>query len=467
MPKSLKNMFALFIIFSLFMVFPGITQESPNGRWNGSIAVMGIDLKIMVNINGSTATIDIPQQGAQALPLKNFKFKAPDISFELEGTAGTAYFNGVLQGKSIKGDFKQAGILGKFNLEKGDAAKAAEATPAEILPYKKEEVAFKNGDINFTGTLTLPESNGPFPGVIMITGSGAQNRDEEIFDFKIFRLIADHLTRSGIAVLRYDDRGIGGSGGNTITATTADFATDVEAAIKFLRLRKDIGKIGLLGHSEGGIIAPIVASRNNNVSFIVLLAGTAVKGEDILTAQNELIAKANGISDAEIALNEKLQKKMFEAMKSDKGWDAVETELRKVIKESIMKLPAEERKQISDINTYTESMVKNQMAAAKSPWLRYFVSFDPVPVLEKVKVPVLALFGEKDLQVPAKQNAGPMENALKKAGNKDYTIKIFPNANHLFQEAKTGSPNEYAGLKKQFVPEMLDTISVWILNRAG
>jgi pimeloyl-ACP methyl ester carboxylesterase len=470
MNKFLQTIFSSITTFFILSLLPVAANaaETADGHWEGNIAVMEMNLKIMVDIDtkkkGSEATIDIPQQGAKALALKNFLFKAPDIFFDLESPNGKASFIGVIKGNKITGTFKQAGIIGKFNLEKGLAPIADNVQEIENLPYKQEEVTFKNGEIPFTGTLTLPEIGAPFPTVVMITGSGAQNRDEEIFGFKIFKIIADHFTRHGIAVLRYDDRGVGGSGGNFSEATTADFATDVEAAVKFLKTRKDIGKIGLFGHSEGGIIAPIVASRNSNIDFIILLAGTSVNGAEILSAQNELISKANGLSKEEIEVNGQLQQMMYQAMKNNIGWDKVEKELTAKITESINKLPPEQRKQIGDAKEYTANMVKNQIAASKSPWLRYFIDFDPSTVLEKVKVPVLALFGELDLQVPTLLNAAPMEKALKKAGNKQYTVKVFPKANHLFQEATTGSPNEYVALKKEFVPGLLDYITDWILN---
>lgn len=472
MKKIFRNIFSFITIFSIlisFILVPAKAEESIDGHWDGNIAVMGTELKIMIDIDtkktGVQATIDIPRQGAKALPLKNLKYNTPDISFELESPNGTAFFNGIIKSKNISGDFKQAGILGKFSLEKEAITKLDNSREIEKLPYKQEEVNFKNGEINFAGTLTLPETKGPFPAVIMITGSGPQNRDEELFGFQPFRIIADHLTRKGIAVLRYDDRGIGGSGGKVNEGTTEDFATDVEAATKYLQGRKDIGKIGLIGHSEGGIIAPVVASRNASIAFIVLLAGTSVNGEEILMAQSDLISKANGLSKSEIEENRQLQAKIFTAMKTNKGWDSVKSELNAKISESIMKMPEGQRKEISDIKKYTETLVNNQLAAVQSPWFKYFLTFEPSTVLGKIKIPVLALFGELDLQVPALMNSVPMEKALKKAGNKNYTIKVLPKANHLFQEAKNGSPNEYESLKKEFVPGMLDLISDWILKQ--
>jgi pimeloyl-ACP methyl ester carboxylesterase len=306
---------------------------------------------------------------------------------------------------------------------------------------------------------------GPFPAVIMITGSGTQNRDEEIFGFKLFRVIADHLTRRGIAVLRCDDRALGTQDGFGL-ATSADFASDVVAQGAFLCGRPEIDpqRLGLFGHSEGGIIAPL-ANLKSPFAFMVLMAGTAVKGEDVLLEQIGLIARANGASEAEIAEAISQQKRVYTLMGTPEGEKEIAKLLADQARRSLEKMPPEQRKAVSDPEAYVQNVAKAQSMTFNSPWFRYFLAYDPAPALAAVKCPVLALFGGKDMQVAARQNLPVMEQAFKQGDNRNVTLKIIPEANHLFQQAKTGSPSEYASLAKAFVPGFLDTISSWILEK--
>ncbi|MFN8575522.1 MAG: alpha/beta fold hydrolase [Candidatus Sericytochromatia bacterium] len=436
-------------------------DEKLDGHWEGNIEVLGTKLDILVDIdskdeNNINATIDIPQQGAKGLVLKNIIYKEPNLIMQLK-EANNAEFKGQVSGDTIKGDFSQSGYVGTFKLAKKAKEKSL---------YREEEVNLKHGDVNLSGTLSFPnEKKENYPAILLITGSGQQTRDEEIFGFKIFKIIADHLNKNGIAVLRLDDRGAGKSkGGDIKNSTTLDFVTDAEEGVKFLVNHKEIDKkkIGLLGHSEGGIIAPILAQKNKNVSFMILMAGTSETGEKILSEQNELISKVSKIPEDKIKQSLDFQKKYFKALKTNEGWEDIEKALRKQILESIENLPKEAKKNIKDINAYTEENINKSLESLKSNWLKFFIEYDPLPVLKKTKIPTLALFGEKDLQVPSKTNAPLMESALKKSGNKQYLVKVLPNANHLFQNAKTGSPEEYSSLEKSFVPEFLDTISDWI-----
>ncbi len=444
---------------------------APEGHFEGAITVMGRDLAIMVDFRtaeGSlAATIEIPMQGARDVPLTNVRFDAPKIHFELPAGPGIAAFDGEVKGDEIAGTFVQGGAEGTFRLKRGTAAKVEppkEAPP----PYREDEVKFKNGDeATLAGTLTLPPSGGPFAAVILISGSGPQNRDEEIFGFKPFKILADHLTRNGIAVLRYDDRGVGASTGSPAQATTEDFAGDAAAAVAFLKARKEIdpAKIGLLGHSEGGIVAPMVAAKKGGVAFIVMMSGMGVPGEQTLLEQGELLGRAGGATEQDVAEERDLQKRIFAAVRSGKGWDDVRAEVKKTALERIAKMPEAKRRTISDPDRYADMMIDGQLAMAKSPWLKFFLDYDPAPALEKVKCPVLVLLGEKDLQVPAESNRKAIVAALAKGGNPDVTVKVFPGANHLYQAAVTGSYLEYATLKKEFVPGFLDTISQWILSK--
>jgi pimeloyl-ACP methyl ester carboxylesterase len=444
------------------------SQETLDGKWEGKIVIMGTELEMAVNFktdpDSIRGTIDIITQGAKDLPLIHISHSAPKVYFELPAGQTLAVFDGSMNADSISGRFTQAGAEGTFVLRK------ATGKPEEVkkeLPYREEEVTFTNGANSFAGTLTIPFGEGKFPAIVMITGSGAQDRNETIVGFKIFGVIADHFTRNGIAVLRYDDRGIGGSKGKGVdSSTTEDFAYDVIEAVEYLKTRNDIdaGKIGLCGHSEGGIVAPLAASKYDGIDFIILIAGTGVPGKEILLEQSKLIMEANKTpkEDIESALN--TQKKVYDAL----GSDSAESKIYAIVKEQIAdeydKLPKDSMKTISKDGYIEKNLetAKVQLRSVLSPWFKFFVSYDPSRSLEKVKCPVLMLFGEKDLQVPPAQNKAPMEQALTLGGNTKFKTVVFPDANHLFQRAETGSPTEYAKLPKEFVPGFLETMSEWI-----
>ncbi len=347
------------------------------------------------------------------------------------------------------------------------AEAAADEVEAEPLAYDAEEVTFHNADITLAGTLTLPRTGAPHPAVVMITGSGPQNRDEELFGFKLFQVIADHLTRNGVAVLRYDDRGVGGSTGSVSQATSEDFAADVIAAVDLLKNRNDIhpARIGLMGHSEGGIVAPIAASQSDDIAFMILMAGTSVTGAEIIFEQSAAITRTTGASEAEIQRNAALQRRVFAAIRSGEGWDEVAAEIRSQIEAGLAAAPDSQRSAITDVDAFIEAQVQAQITATRSPWFQFFLDYDPASTLRTVDTPVLALFGELDLQVIPAQNRGPMEEALRAGNHPDYTIRVLPKANHLFITATTGSPAEYATLPKEFVPEFLPLVTDWILKR--
>ncbi len=465
----MKIRLSTFLLLTILFVASGqrgLAQSLPGNHWEGGISVMGSVLRISVDFAGTgdslKATIDIPQQGAKGISLKNVSHKPPKIHFELPAGPGLAVFDGKVQADSMYGDFSQAGIMGTFHLVQKEMQK--EAASEAPVPYRQEEVTIQNGDVTLAGTLTLPPDKGRFPAVIMITGSGPQNRDEELFGFKPFRIIADHLTRKGIAVLRYDDRGVGGSTAGKAGATTADFATDVEAAVGFLRMRNDIdtNHIGLCGHSEGGIVAPMVAARDSRVTFIILMAGPAIPGGDIILYQIEHMAREGGASEKAVARAVALQKKVYACIHSDSGWDELKEEFRKDARASYDEATPEQRKGIADIDKLVETSVKARVESARSPWFKYFVEYDPAPTLAKVKCPVLAFFGELDQQVPVSLNKAPMEKVGKVARNNDFTVKVVPSANHLFLKARTGSTSEYADLPKEFVAGFLDSMSNWV-----
>jgi len=444
-----------------------LTAQDITGQWNGVLKVQGIQLRLVFNVaktdNGYSSTMDSPDQGATGIPVTNTTFENSKIKFEVTN-AGIEYY-GELKENEIIGTLKQGGQEFPVNLSKNAIEKVVVKRPQEPsmpYPYYSEEVTFQNTNANITlsGTLTLPQKEGNFPVVILISGSGPQNRDEELLGHKPFLIISDYLTRNGIAVLRYDDRGVGQSKGDFKSATSADFATDVESAVVYLKTRKDINKkkIGLIGHSEGGIIAPMVASKSKDVSFIVLLAGPGIQGDKLLLLQQELIAKANGVSETDIKKSNEANAKMFDMIARSNDIQQLKTDLtismNEILKnDTSAKIP----------NGMTrEEFVSMQVDQIVSPWMLYFMKYDPAPALEKVRCPVLAVNGEKDLQVPPKENLEAIKNALTKGGNKKVTVIEFPNLNHLFQECKTGSPMEYSTIEQTFSPTALEEITKWI-----
>jgi hypothetical protein len=447
---------------------PAFAQPSVAGRWEGAISVMGQDLGIVVVFTdvgaAMTASIDIPQQGVRGIPLRNVRATAGRVHFELPAGPGLGVFEGTVAGDVMSGGFTQGSAKGTFEIRRGAAPK-----PEPPPPYRQEEVTILNGPIVLAGTLTAPATPGAHPAVVLITGSGPQNRDEEVFGVKPFRMIADHLTRAGIAVLRCDDRGVGGSTGSVPKSTTADFAEDVLAQVRYLEARPDIDKahIGLLGHSEGGLVAPMAAAASKSVAFIILMSGPALTGEKIMLAQAELIAAAERLPEEQVRANADLQRMMFAAVRSGTGWEAAFEAGEKLTLAAIARLPEEQRKMMGDPRTVARQQIAAQVTSMRSPWFKFFLDYDPAPTLAKVQVPVLALFGGKDLQVPAEPNRRTMEEVFAKSGLKDYRLVVMPGANHLYQEAATGSVSEYAKLKKEFLPGFLDLLTTWIGERAG
>ena len=438
------------------------------GQWNGVLKVQGIQLRVVFNINENenvySSTMDSPDQGAKGIPVTSTSFENSILKLVVSN-AGIEY-EGVLGNDHIVvGNFKQAGQTFPMNLSKEIVEKEKIIRPQEpTKPYSyySEDITFENNKagIILAGTLTLPSKNGLFPVVVLISGSGPQNRDEELLGHKPFLILSDYLTKNGIAVLRFDDRGTALSNGDFKTATSIDFSTDVEAGVQYLKTRKEINnnKIGLIGHSEGGIIAPMVASRSNDISFIVLLAGTGIPGDQLLLLQQKLIGKALGISEDDLLKNEITNKKAFEIVNKSTNSEQLKSDLSNYIKQTFKDNPnAEIPEGMSE-----EDFVQLQINQITSPWMQYFIKYDPAPTLEKVKCPVLAINGEKDLQVPPKENLEAIKKALEKGGNKNVTTKELPKLNHLFQECETGSPNEYTIIEQTFSPIALTEILNWI-----
>jgi uncharacterized protein len=458
--------------------FRPAAKPAPTGAeaiYEGTFKAGVTDVRLVFHLfkqkDGSYAgTMDSPDQGAKGLVLDKVSVK--DDAVRLELNSARIVFEGKRGkgGQEIAGTFKQAGLSFPLTLKRVAKAKAARRpqTPPKPYPYDEIEVAYENKlhGIKLAGTLTVPRAKGPFPAVLLITGSGAQDRDETILGHKPFLVLADHLTRRGIAVLRVDDRGVGGSTGSVPNSTTADFAEDVRAGVAFLKGRKEVNaaQIGLIGHSEGGAIAPLVASRSKDIAFIVLLAGTGVPGHEVLCTQSAAGLKLAGRTHPkELALLKALQERLFATVRAEKGSAVAEKKARAALEEITSKLSADEKKQAAGALV----VIEGHMQLVLAPWGRYFLDYDPRPALRQVTCPVLALNGAKDVQVDAKVNLKAIEAALKEAGNKDVTIRELPNLNHLFQTCKTGAGSEYGAIEETLAPVVLETVADWIAKRAG
>ena len=333
--------------------------------------------------------------------------------------------------------------------------------PKGAISYDEEEVKYSNltADVTLAGTLTLPRSGKPSPAVLLIAGSGPIDRDETVFGHKPFLVLADHLTKQGIAVLRVDKRGVGQSTGNYDVSTTEDFAADVLAGVEYLKTRKEVDaeQIGLIGHSEGGLIAPMIAVKSNDVAFIVLMAGAGVTGEATLYAQEALISRAMGVTEEQISHQLDFQKQVLSVIKNESDLEKAEKLLREIVAKQLANLPKEEQQTSANV-------MEAQMKRCNSKWFRYYLTYDPITSLKHLKIPVLVINGELDSQVPPKQNLPVIAKILEEAGNRNYRIIEFPKLNHLFQTCETGSILEYGKIEETIAPVVLDTLSSWILE---
>jgi hypothetical protein len=455
------------LFFSQLANSQDIDYKSISGSWLGKISTGAIDLRIVFNISltgkdSLSATMDSPDQGAKNIKMGTVTYTGE--SLRIVAPMMLAEYNGTIKNDTlIEGTWKQAGNSLPLNVVKLKDVFAINRPqePKPPFPYTSEDVTFTNDKINIklAGTLTTPAGKGPFPAVILLTGSGAQNRDEELMGHKPFLVIADYLTRNGIAVLRYDDRGVGRSQGSQLNATSADFATDADAAYNFLRNNPDINQkaIGLIGHSEGGLIAPIVASSNKDIAFIIALAGPGVSGEQIIHTQGADISRASGLNEKQIEENISINKKLFAVLKKESDNKKASDKMLEVYKEILIKdktSPEETEKNLRQLQL--------SMNPAGLTWMRYFMFTDPAVYWKKVSCPVLALNGSKDLQVAADINLQSIEKALKSGGNKNFKTVKLEGLNHLFQHSATGLPSEYGNIEETFSPDALKIITDWI-----
>jgi pimeloyl-ACP methyl ester carboxylesterase len=412
------------------------------GAWTGSMALhsgpLGIDLHFTDAQGTVEGTFDVPVQAVKDLPLKEISVEGSSVHLTavLPMTLQRVTFDGQLQGDQFRGTFTQGPAKIPFELHRG-ARVTAKPVLRDNDAYSEHFVAVENGTVHLAGTLTVPKGAAHPPAVFMVTGSGPQDRDETVMGVHIFAVLADALARHGVAVLRVDDRGVAESTGDFHASTTADFAADAEASLAFLRSRGTFGPVGILGHSEGGLIAPLVALSDRTVAFEILVAPPTTPFEQVLLEQSELIGRANGHppSGTEITL----QKQIFDAIRAGT-------------------LPALAHQ--SPPAGVAEADYRRAMSEASLPWFQWLVRYDPAPALDKLACPTLALFGSLDLQVPPKSNVPPLERLAQQ--QRDVEIKVLPGLNHLLQKAQTGSPSEYEKLEKTVNPAALAALTDWV-----
>ena len=459
------------LLLFLFTIMSAVAQDI-TGNWYGILKVPGQQLDLVFHISktgdGYTSTMDSPEQQAFGIPVQSTTFK--ENVLELKIPKSGIQYEGSFQNSVITGTFKQGGMEFPLDLfrekPEGNSEVAGFNRPQEPkrpFPYVEEEVSFENkkDSVHLVGTLTLPEKEGKFPAVVLISGSGPQDRNSEVLGHKPFLVLADYLTRHGIAVLRYDERGVEQSTGNFSTATTADFANDTRAAVDFLRNREEINseEIGLIGHSEGGMIAPMVAAKNKDIAFLVLMAGPGLKGDKLLLIQQELVSGVRGETEKNIQIIRELNESAFDILNSSSP-ENVENDLREFFREGL------KEDSITNIpeGMDQQELINVQVQRLMRPWMQFFLTYDPAEALKKVEVPVLAINGDKDLQVSSEENLSAIEKALKEGGNNQVTIKEYPGLNHLFQESTTGSPDEYAEIEQTISPKVLKDIKDWVLE---
>ena len=450
------------------------------GYWMGALDLGGAQLRMRVEIiaedGALSAVMYSVDQGNAEIPVVSTTVTGASLALSMPMIAGSYEGDLAEDAETIDGTFTQAGTALPLVLERLSEDEAAGPSrpqnPEEPLPYHVEEVSYPNPDGGhvLAGTFTRPEAGSPFPSVLLISGSGPQDRDEALMGHRPFLVLSDHLTRSGIAVLRFDDRGVGESTGNFAAATSRDHASDVLAGVAYLKTRNDVdpAAIGLAGHSEGGLIAPIAAIQSDDISYIVLMAGPGITGEEILYAQGALIARAQGATEDQIAESEAQQRAIFGILKAESDPTRAAEMIADIARAAFEALSEAERAQqgITDDGSF-ERVVQMQVQQVNSPWFRYFLTYDPAPTLEQVTVPVLAVNGEKDLQVPFEVNLREIEAALQRGGNTNYEIHALPDHNHLFQHSETGAPSEYSTIEETWSVESMELIAGWILKTVG
>ncbi|HVW98474.1 MAG TPA: alpha/beta fold hydrolase [Mucilaginibacter sp.] len=462
-----------------FITLNHLKAQDITGSWLGSITAGSVNLHLVFNIsatnNGYTATFDSPDQNAFGIGCSKTTLHGDSLLIEIAAIG--ASYNGVWDGKdAITGTYKQGGGHRPINLKRITAEEKAALSKSPVHPqtpkppfnYFSEDVEYDNADksVHYGATFTRPEGNGKYPAVIIISGSGTQDRDGTIFGHKLYWVLADYLTRNGIAVLRVDDRGAGKSslGPDIKDATSLTFSYDIEASLNYLETRSDVDKkhIGLIGHSEGGMIASMVAARRKDVNFVVMWGASVVGGAKINTEQNAHSLKMAGVDSVSIAAFSDLNMGILNLFASSPTVADLDEKITPVFDNWKKKQTPETLDALHATNIHASDLFKQYNGLYNLPWMRYFITYDPKPDLRKVKCPVLAINGEKDTQVNATENLSLIKAVLTKSGNKNVEVKPLPGLNHLMQTAKTGDVSEYKEIEETMSPAAMKIIADWI-----
>ena len=451
-------------------------DETLKAAWVGKLEMGPIkpvmQFRIVTTKDGETkAYFDSVTEGVKGLNVTKWSEKNGELLFEVAQIK--LVYRGELNddGTSAKGTWDQAGRKFPLTLKKnseeyedGNSWDNRPQKPVAPFPYDAEEVTFKNtqDDVTLAGTLTLPKGVNKPPVAILITGSGPQDRDETLMGHKPFLVLADYLSRNGIAVLRYDDRGAGDSTGDYSAATSEDFARDASAAVEFLKThpKVDASKIGLCGHSEGGLIAPMVVGMRDDVAFIVMMAGTGIDGRTIVTSQAEAMSLAEGESASDAKLSGEVAGEMADLAIANRMDDTEAIDA--IIEKVIASLPEEDREKESEM---VRSTMKSSVEKMGTPWMQFFLGYDPAPTLEKVTCPTLSIIGSKDTQVLPDLNQPAIRKALEASGNQNFELIELPDLNHLFQKCETGGVSEYTQIQETMNPAALKKIGDWITSQ--
>lgn len=465
----------IFILVFSIMQLGAFAQNPFVGMWEGKITA-GMDIKVIFTIRQDeskkfTATMDVPGQGIKEMTASEVVVSNDSIVISIKEFGGS-YAGKQTDGSTIQGEWRQ-GINTALQLKKIENIQSIRRpqTPVPPFPYKSEDIIYTNKDktIRYGATITIPDGNGPFPAIVLITGSGQQNRDEEVAYHKPFAVIADHLTRNGFIVLRVDDRGMGQTTGEVHAATTLDFSEDVSVGIDYLKNRKEVDKkrIALLGHSEGGMIAQILASTRTDIAAIVLLAAPGKRGDEVLTEQNRELYTLAGLPKEYVNSYIELYSRLIAHANGRPDSETVKTQVVTQVEEWLQKTP----KNIVVATTgiiHEESkakFIKQFTDILSVPWIQYFVAYDPAHYVEKITCPVFALNGSRDVQIVSKANLAAIETALKNGKSNDYQIKEYEGLNHLFQKCKTCTIKEYGDLDETISVEVLQDIASWLTSK--
>ncbi|MBI1797196.1 MAG: alpha/beta fold hydrolase [Candidatus Eisenbacteria bacterium] len=461
--------FAPILLLAVLAASPvlGADARPANGIWEGKLTGLQLVLHVERGADGRLiGTLDSPNQNAMGMVIDTLTFAGDSLRFVMSRPRATYRARLSADGSTLNGEWAQNGFTLALAMKHYD--KLPEPTrpqnPKPPFPYTSEDVVFPGGEpsLKLAGTITAPTTGGPFAAVVLLTGSGPQDRNEALFGHKPFLVLADHLTRHGIAVLRMDDRGVGGSTGDS-HANSADFAKDALAGVEYLKTRKDIDpkRMGLIGHSEGGIIATIAGTTSRDVAFMVFMAGPGISGDSLLLLQNAAVLRATGLGDSAAAPQIAAMRRVLKLVRQGADSVAVFGATRDMVAAQLATLTPAQRASVGS----PDSIAVPAAGIYRSSWMRFFIKFDPAPALATFKGPVLAINGGRDVQVPPKENLPAIERALKQGGNRDVTVRELPGLNHLFQHCASCLISEYGTIEETIAPAALDTISTWITAR--